>query len=106
DHRALAMRFLKEHLVPRLETHRNLFGEWRGLADVAIFPFVRQFANTDSDSWARTAPQSLQDWLSAYVESDLFTLAMVKNAPWQSGKTGAVFPGSSSAAVSSAILEV
>ncbi|MEM6410781.1 MAG: glutathione S-transferase [Pseudomonadota bacterium] len=104
DNRDAGLAWLNAHFTPRLETQKNLFGDRRTLADVASFPFVRQFANTDGDWWAATAPKSLQDWLTRHVESDLFAAAMVKHSPWQSGEAGVVFPRSSESEMSSAML--
>ena len=54
-HRTEGAAFL-EKLNGRLGKHTHLFGDRPCLADFAIFPFVRQFANTDR-AWVRcTAP--------------------------------------------------
>ncbi|MDZ4142515.1 MAG: glutathione S-transferase [Methylotenera sp.] len=48
------------------------------LADIAIFPFIRQFAAVDS-VWFNAAPYpKLKAWLTALVESDLFVSVMEK----------------------------
>ncbi len=55
-----------------------LSGESIGLADIAIFPFIRQFAGVNSD-WFETAPYpKLRAWLEARVKSDLFLSVMQK----------------------------
>ncbi len=49
------------------------------LADIAIFPFVRQFAAVDS-AWFETAPYpKLRTWLNNWINSDLFKSIMTKN---------------------------
>ena len=62
------------------------------LADMAIGPFVRQFAQTDR-AWfeAQDWPQ-LRQWLARLVSSDLFERAMHKYPAWKSGTPGALFP--------------
>jgi len=48
------------------------------LADIAIFPFVRQFSAVDS-AWFETAPYpKLKAWLKRLVESELFISIMEK----------------------------
>lgn len=55
-----------------------LFSATLGLVDIAIFPFVRQFAAVDA-AWFETAPYpKLQVWLSRLVESELFIRVMEK----------------------------
>ncbi|MEM7661770.1 MAG: glutathione S-transferase N-terminal domain-containing protein [Pseudomonadota bacterium] len=92
DNRDAGLAWLNEYLSPRLTNQANLFGAHRTLADIGTFPFVRQFANTDKEWWTNNASKPLQDWLTRHVESELFTTAMAKHAPWQSGEAGVVFP--------------
>ena len=49
------------------------------LADIAIFPFVRQFAAVDSVWFAQSAYPKLRTWLNAWIESELFKSIMTKN---------------------------
>ncbi|MBW8910365.1 MAG: glutathione S-transferase [Sphingomonas sp.] len=80
-HRAagLAMLGAYETLLTR---HANLAGERRTLADIAIMPFVRQFAETDRP-WFDLQPLSaLQTWLARHCASALFAAAMQRFLPW------------------------
>ncbi|SDW82357.1 glutathione S-transferase [Litoreibacter albidus] len=62
-----------------------LLGQAPRLADMAIFPFVRQFANTDR-AWFDAQPwPHLQNWLSAHLESERFAAIMVKRPKWRAG---------------------
>jgi glutathione S-transferase len=48
------------------------------LADVALMPFIRQFAHVDRE-WFGQAPYGrLQDWLQRFLASELFTSVMKK----------------------------
>ncbi len=50
----------------------QIFGAKATLADISIFPFIRQFAHVDK-AWFDALPlKPLQDWLSGHLESDLF----------------------------------
>ncbi|MEO9900682.1 glutathione S-transferase [Nisaea sp.] len=72
-HRSAGAVFLKR-LNERLKDQTNLFGNRSSLADFAIFPFVRQFANTDR-VWFDAQPLTdLQTWLAGHLNSELFQL--------------------------------
>ncbi len=51
------------------------------IADVAIFPFVRQFANVDY-SWFENHYSKLTNWLEKICSSDLFIQIMEKHEMW------------------------
>ncbi|MEM1105294.1 MAG: glutathione S-transferase [Pseudomonadota bacterium] len=56
--------------------------------DIAAFPFVRQFANTDR-AWFDAQPlPRLQGWLAAFLGDPRFASVMVKYKPWEAGETG------------------
>ena len=60
----------------------QLFGERVTMADIAIFPFVRQFANTDR-VWFDALPlRALQKWLENHLNSDLFSDIMERHEIW------------------------
>ncbi|WP_291204311.1 glutathione S-transferase N-terminal domain-containing protein [Hyphomonas sp.] len=65
----------------------QLFGALPTLADFAIFPFVRQFAATDTDFWTAKAPAVLRRWLTEHNESPRFAAIMAKLPRWQAGDT-------------------
>ena len=90
DHRAEALSCLKT-LEERLERHPFLFGGHFTLADAAIAPFVRQFANTDRDWFDQQLIPNIHKWLFDFMESTLFTKIMGKRAPWVPGTNGILF---------------
>lgn len=90
-HRTDGEEFLTK-LDARLSQFQNLFGDRPSLADFAIFPFVRQFANTDRE-WFDAAPLlNLQRWLQAHLESEIFTDVMKKWPVWKNGDEEPLFP--------------
>ena len=89
--RAKAMVFLNE-LNDRLGTTAFLMGPKRTLADVAILPFVRQFANTDRIWFDAQGLGPLTTWLDAFLASDRFRGVMKKYPPWQNGQDQVLFP--------------
>jgi glutathione S-transferase len=81
-----------QNLDDRLSRHPQLFGDRPCVADFAIFPFVRQFANTDRE-WFDTRPlRNLQSWLSNHLKSDIFQEVMRKWPVWRSGEAEPIFP--------------
>lgn len=68
-----------QQLEDLLQQNTYLFGAKFGLADLAIFPFVRQFAAVDSTWFNVAAYPKLRAWLNGWVESDLFKSIMTKN---------------------------
>ena len=89
--RALGLEFLKK-LNTRLEDTDHLFGNRISLADIAIFPFVRQFANTDRDWFDALPLPHLRRWLAYHLDSALFKSVMPKYTQWQSGDEEPIFP--------------
>ncbi|WP_447765230.1 glutathione S-transferase [Pseudomonas reinekei] len=61
-----------------LEGRDYLLAQHPSLADVALMPFVRQFAHVDREWFAQTPYQRLQAWLQRFLESELFTTIMKK----------------------------
>ncbi len=94
-HRAAAMEHLQV-LEDRLALHPFLSGEKRGLTDLAIMPFVRQFAATDRDWFAGQPIAKLRSWLAAHLESPLFKGVMDRLTPWAPSDEPIYFPASQS----------
>ncbi len=91
QHRTAAAVWLQQ-LAQQLTPAGWLFGPAASLADMAIAPFVRQFAQTDPLWFEQQDWPALQAWLSRIVSSELFDSVMHKYPAWESGTTGAVFP--------------
>jgi glutathione S-transferase len=90
-HREAALAILTG-LEARLKDRGNLCRESRSLADMAIMPFVRQFAATDRDWFAVQPLPRLQAWLTRHEASALFEQAMVRLPPWRQGDAPVVWP--------------
>ena len=60
-----------------------LCGPNASLADMALLPFVRQFAHTDASWFASQSWPRLQVWLAAFETSALYLAVMEKRPPWQ-----------------------
>jgi glutathione S-transferase len=79
-------------LEDRLARTTYLAGEGVSLADMAIVPFVRQFANVDADWFASCSPAAVQRWLTTIVTSDRFQRIMRQVPVWMPGTRGVSFP--------------
>jgi len=83
-YRSEAEAFLSK-LENRLGASRFLLGDELSVADVAIFPFIRQFAEVDK-GWFALAPFSkLRRWLKDFIDSEGFISVMAKYSIWHPG---------------------
>lgn len=89
--RAVAMAWLQT-LEERLAREPHLFGTHATLADMAIAPFVRQFAGIDPLWWSAQSLPHLQAWLAQWQASDLLASVMHKLPAWEDGTDCVVFP--------------
>ncbi|MDR6946930.1 glutathione S-transferase [Pseudomonas sp. 2957] len=76
-YRAEGALFLQK-LDELLEGREYLLADHPSLADIALLPFVRQFAHVDREWFAQTPYVRLQAWLQRLLESELFTSIMKK----------------------------
>lgn len=91
EYRDLACGFvntLEQHLA---QSH-FLGGERPVLADVAIMPFIRQFAGVEPQWWVDAPYAQTRRWLDGWLNDPLFALAMSKYERWQPGDPEIVFP--------------
>lgn len=90
DYRQAAEIFIGR-LEQQLSHTAGLIDNQPRLADVAVFPFVRQFAGVDH-AWWRSAPYpKVSAWLDEWLKSAAFAAVMAKYAVWQPGEDGVRF---------------
>lgn len=75
----------------RLARHRHLLRDTPSLADMALLPFVRQFAAVEPAAFAHHGLPRLQDWLARLTGSALFAAVMAKVDPWRPGDAEVAF---------------
>lgn len=66
-------------LEAMLDANTYLLKPTISLADVALMPFVRQFAHVDRDWFDQSPYPKLRFWLDTWLESDTFTSVMQKH---------------------------
>lgn len=97
DHRAAALALIAP-LEAWLADAPYLCGDSRTLTDIALFPFIRQFAAIDPAWFAAQRLRGVQGWLDSLLASNLFAAIMPKFAPWAQGDPMVLFGPSSAIA--------
>jgi glutathione S-transferase len=87
EHRAEAL-LLLEPWDAELSTMTYLRGDTATVTDIAIFPFIRQFARADMTKWAAEPLPNLRRWLDILTSSALFEAAMIKHPVWTASDAG------------------
>jgi glutathione S-transferase len=81
-----------ENFIQRLETclnqHRFLCTDTVTLADLAIFPFIRQFANVEPIWFSNNQFPKVRVWLTTLMNSPLFNVTMHKYPLWLPQRNG------------------
>lgn len=75
----------------QLKNNRFLVGDKVSMADIGIFPFIRQFALVDKDWFYQSSYHHLQAWLDYFLESELFISVMQKYPPWAESSEPVIF---------------
>lgn len=90
DYRRQGEAFLGE-LEQRLQSQPFLLSNKISFADIAIFPFIRQFAFVDKQWFDQSVYGGLQRWLENFLNSAIFQQIMIKLPPWQEGDIPRLF---------------
>ena len=96
EHTAEDYRQKAETFVQKLEDQLSL-SDWVGgdaanAIDVALFPFIRQFAGVEPSWWQQAPYPNVRQWLENWLKSSLFSAIMAKYPRWESGQPGERFP--------------
>ena len=74
-----------EELEDMLSESSYLLADQLSLADIGVFPFVRQFSLVDRE-WFDQAPYPrVRQWLNTLISTELFSDAFQKHELWQQG---------------------
>jgi len=91
DYRKNAEAFIQK-LEDRLSGADWVVGDAASAVDVALFPFVRQFAGVEPSWWQQAPYSHVRQWLENWLNSALFSAIMAKYPRWESGQPGERFP--------------
>lgn len=72
-----------QSLEKKLNETKYLISDTISLADMAIFPFIRQFAYVDKDWFDQTDYKKLQAWLNYFLNTSIFKKTMEKQPVWE-----------------------
>lgn len=68
------LQFIEQKLIH----HEYLINDEISIADIAVFPLVRQFSKVNEEWFARSPYKQVQHWLKTISESDFYAKAMRK----------------------------
>ena len=74
-----------EELEEMLTENEYLLADTISLADIGVFPFIRQFSLVDKDWFEQSRYSAVQHWLQGLINSDLFLHIFKKHKPWRNG---------------------
>ena len=69
-------------LEVRLTEHSFLMSNKESLADIAILPYIRQFARIERQWYLQSPYPKVRQWLNHYLQSPMFTRVMAKYPLW------------------------
>ena len=90
-HRDTSLPFI-EKLEAQLTKSPYLTGDHLTIADLAMLPFIRQYAHVDREWFFDTEFKQVQGWLTAFLESQRFSAVMKKYQPWSDADSPLYFP--------------
>jgi glutathione S-transferase len=82
-----------QDLELRLSEHEYVMGTNESLADIAIFPFIRQFAKVERQWYVQAPYPNLKRWLNKYLQSAMFNKVMAQFPIWEEGNEPVSFGG-------------
>ena len=76
-----------QELEKRLATNtatqqRFIISAQESLADIALLPFIRQFAKVERQWYLQSPYPNVRQWLNHYLQSPMFTKVMAKHDLW------------------------
>ena len=77
-----AMDLMIKPMEHALQLSPYLLGDKMSWVDVAIFPFIRQFAAVNAQQFEGLPFAALKKWLNQHLESELFSAVMEKHPIW------------------------
>ena len=66
----------------RLNQHRFIMSNQESLVDIALLPFIRQFAKVERQWYLQAPYPKLRQWLNYYLQSLMFSKVMFKYPLW------------------------
>ena len=80
-------------LEQRLTKHSYIISDKESLADIALMPFIRQFARIERQWYLQSPYPRVRQWLNNYLQSPVFTKVMAKHPLWVDNQQDVLFGG-------------
>ena len=72
-----------ENRLATTETQQPfIMSDQESLADIALLPFIRQFAKVERQWYLQSPYPNVRQWLNHYLQSPMFTKVMAKHDLW------------------------
>ncbi len=72
-----------EELEDMLLENRYLLASQLSIADIAVFPFIRQFSLVDKTWFEQSPYPKVQQWLAKLIDTELFQQVFLKHENWK-----------------------
>lgn len=83
-------------LEHRLISNKFLMSNTESLVDIALVPFIRQFARVERQWYLQSPYPNVRQWLNNYLQSAMFTKVMAKYPLWLDNHEEVLFSGKKS----------
>ena len=80
-------------LESRLANHAFIMSNQESLVDIALLPFIRQFARVERQWYLQSPYPKVKQWLNNYLQSSMFTKVMAKYPLWLDNHEMVLFCG-------------
>lgn len=80
-------------LENRLSSHNFLMSNQESLVDIALLPYIRQFARIERQWYLQSPYSKVKQWLNNYLQSAMFTKVMAKYPLWLDNHEVVLFGG-------------
>ena len=74
-----------------LTEHKYLMADRESLADIALLPFIRQFARVERQWYLHSPYPHVRQWLNNYLQSKMFSKVMAKHELWLQNRADILF---------------
>ncbi|MFT5758190.1 MAG: glutathione S-transferase [Alteromonadaceae bacterium] len=92
EYRAACQQYL-QNLEERLTQHLFLMSDQESLVDIALLPFIRQFARVERQWYLQAPYPKVRQWLNNYLQSQMFSKVMAKYPLWLDNYEDVLFGG-------------
>jgi glutathione S-transferase len=86
-----ACQYFIDDLEQRLALHDFIMSDSESLVDIALIPFIRQFARVERQWYLQSPYPKVRQWLNNYLQSLMFSKVMAKYPLWMDNHQTVLF---------------